>query len=255
MRKPIIIGNWKMNPATQTEAVNLAKDVDEGVKDIKNVETVVCPPAVFLSAVGATITNVHLGSQNVFWEESGTYTGEVSPTMLRDSGCKYVIVGHSERREYLGETNEMVNKKVIACLKNGLQPILCIGENLMAKEEKKTEIVLREQLNQALKSITPEQVKNIIVTYEPIWAISKGTKDTRNPAQPAEVVKAIKLMRGMLSQLYNADLVREINVIYGGSVDSQNAGEFLEAKEIDGALVGGASLNAEEFIRIVKKVA
>ena len=254
MQKPIIIGNWKMNPTSQAEALQLVENINKGLVGIKDVETVICPPVVFMAAINDQANNFSLGAQNVFWQTAGTYTGEISPAMLKDRGCRYAIIGHSERRKYSGETNAMINKKVIACFDNDLEPILCIGEDLVAREANQTKVILREQLEAALKNVSPEQISQLIITYEPVWAISKGTKETRRPAQSTEVVDAIMLIRAMLSQLYSEDTAQKVRIIYGGSVDSQNVSEFLPTKEIAGALVGGASLEAEEFVGIVKNV-
>lgn len=221
-----------MNPQTIAEAKRLFNSVKEGIKNIKNVEIVICPPFVYLSALKSEITGfssaISFGGQSCFWEEKGAFTGEVSPKMLKDVGCRYVIIGHSERRRYQKETDEMVNKKIKAALKNDLKPILCV------------ETV--SQVKKGLKGILGEDLKNIVIAYEPVFAIGTG-----KPCSPEKAEK----MRKAIKSAINTDLP----ILYGGSVNSQNARDYIEKAGFQGLLVGGASLNPEEFIKIVKNVA
>ena len=240
----LIVANWKMNPSSESEAVRLAKSCDE-----KGV--VICPPFTFLSATHQNLRKAELGAQDVFWENpipGGAFTGEVSISMLKKIGVGYVIIGHSERRKYLGETDEMINKKVMATLGFGLKVILCVGEPLLVRKEglDTAKNYVKKQLLADLKDIPnlQRQISNIIIAYEPIWAIGTGKPD--NPADSAEMSKFIK---ALLNSKFN---IQNSKVIYGGSVTSSNVGRIFEYREIDGALVGGASLKAEEFKKIIK---
>ncbi|MGB2799516.1 MAG: triose-phosphate isomerase [Dehalococcoidia bacterium] len=246
MRTPLIAGNWKMN-TTVAEASALVEEIKERLDIIEGVEKVLCPPFVSLTSVKKLLqgSSIKLGAQNIYFEEKGAYTGEVSPLML--SGiCEFVILGHSERRQYFGETDEVVNKKVHAALKAGLTPILCLGEKLEEMEARKTEEVVTRQVNGAFKGI--ESPQRLVIAYEPIWAIGTGRAAT---AEQANITIAI--IRNTLSQLYGSGIALETRILYGGSVTAANIFEFIIQPEIDGALVGGASLKADEFLSIVEQ--
>ncbi|MFC1929545.1 triose-phosphate isomerase [Chloroflexota bacterium] len=246
MRIPMIAGNWKMN-TTVTEAVVLVRTMLAGLDEISNVEKVVCPPFVSLAAVSEIIKNssVKPGAQNVFYEEKGAYTGEVSPSMLAEL-CEFVIVGHSERRQYFHEVGEIVNRKVIATLKAGLKPVLCVGEKLEENEAGKTEEIVTEQLESSLAGI--DSLNGLVIAYEPIWAIGTGRAATGKQANDI-----IAIVRRNISRLYGAQIVQELRILYGGSVTAANTEEFMQQPEVDGALVGGASLKADEFVSIVNQ--
>lgn len=240
----LIVANWKMNPASESEAVRLAKSCDEK-------GAVICPPFTFLNAARQNLRKADLGAQDVFWENpipGGAFTGEVSISMLKKIGASYVIIGHSERRKYLGETDGMINKKVLATIGFGLKVILCVGEPLSVKKEgfESAKNYVKKQLLADFKDIPnlQRQADNITIAYEPIWAIGTGKPD--NPADSAEMAKFIKNL------LDSRFAIRDARVIYGGSVTSSNAGCIFEHDEIGGALVGGASLKAEEFKKIIK---
>ena len=248
MRTPLIAGNWKMN-TTIAEASALVEAMKERLDIIEGVEKVICPPFISLASIKQLLqgSSIKLGAQNMYFEEKGAYTGEVSPLML--SGiCEFVILGHSERRQYFGETDEVVNKKVHAALKAGLTPILCLGEKLEEMEARKTEEVVTRQVNGALKGI--ESPQGLVIAYEPIWAIGTG-----RAATPEEANITIAVIRKTLSQLYGDGIALETRILYGGSVTADNIFEFVIQPEIDGALVGGASLKAEEFLSIVEQSA
>lgn len=234
---------------TIDEALALVFYLKEAFLHEKNVDVAVAPPFTALKAVCDQIKDsiIQLSAQDTFWEESGAYTGEISPVMLRDVGCRYVIVGHSERRRYFRESNEMVNRKIKATLNPGLVPIVCVGESLEEREKDYTFKVIERQINECLYNVFADEVKSLIVAYEPIWAI--GTGQTATDAQAQEVHQFI---RQLLSSLYDADLANIIRIIYGGSVTPHNIGGLMAQPDIDGALVGGASLNAQSFIDIVR---
>ncbi|BDU50137.1 triose-phosphate isomerase [Haliovirga abyssi] len=248
MRKLIVAGNWKMNK-TNTEAVKTVSELKELVKDVKNVEVVVGVPFTALSDVAKELkdSNVKVAAENMHWEEKGAFTGEISPLMLKDINVEYVILGHSERREYFGETNEIVNKKVKSALAHDLKPILCVGEQLEDRESGNTEKVVEDHVVGGLKDLTKEDMLNVVVAYEPVWAI--GTGKTATPAQAEEVHKFI---RGLIAKLYDEETANEITIQYGGSMKPANAEELISQKNIDGGLVGGASLIPEDFSKIVK---
>ncbi len=246
MRVPIIAGNWKMN-TTVSEAIELVKAMRTGVDEIGNVEKIICPPFVSLATIREIIkgSSIKLGAQNLFHEEKGAYTGEISPKMIAEL-CEFVIIGHSERRQYFGETGEVVNKKIAAALKFDLKPILCIGEKLEENEAGKTEYVVTEQLKSSLAGI--DFLHGLLLAYEPIWAIGTGRAATGEQANAT-----ISLIRRSIYELYNDKIANDIRILYGGSVTAANATEFMQQTEIDGALVGGASLKAAEFLSIVKQ--
>ena len=246
-RKAIIAGNWKMNK-TPKEAKELLNAITPLVKDA-GCEVIACVPYVDLAtALEATEgTNVKIGAENCHWAESGAFTGEISTGMLKEMGVEYVVLGHSERRQYFGETDETVNKKVKAALRNDLKPIVCVGETLEQREAGKTEEVITKQVELALAGLTEEQVKNTIIAYEPIWAIGTGKTATKEDANAT-----IMQIRKKLAEIYGQNEAEGVIIQYGGSVKSSNAKELFEMSDIDGGLVGGASLKAEEFSKIVK---
>ncbi len=248
MRKTIIAGNWKLNK-TNREAIELVTLCIRDLGDIAEIDVVVCPPFTALSDVSDLLTdsNIGLGAQNLFWEETGAYTGEVSALLLKDIGVQYVILGHSERRQYFAETDEAVNKKIRAALKHQLTPIVCIGEVLKEREENKTFDVIKKQFNRSLSDLTNQEIEKIIIAYEPIWAI--GTGKTATPQQAQEVHRFI---RELLTEKYNREIAETVRIQYGGSVKPDNIAELADQPDIDGALVGGASLQQGSFVAIVK---
>jgi len=246
MRMPMIAGNWKMN-TTVEEAVALVEKMLPALDGVPGVEKVVCPPYVSLSAVGKLLkaSSVKLGAQNLFYEEKGAYTGEVSPLML--SGlCEYVIIGHSERRQYFSESGEIVNKKVKAALKFGLKPILCVGEDLDQREAGRTEEIIEEQLGSSLSGI--KTLDTLTMAYEPIWAIGTGKAATGEQANDV-----IGFIRSFVAGKAGKGIAENMRILYGGSMKDDNAGEFIKQPEIDGGLIGGASLKADQFISIVEQ--
>lgn len=248
MRKTIIAGNWKMYK-TLKEGQELAVALRRDLYQIENVEIAICPPFTLLSFLADALetSNIALGAQDTFWQEEGAFTGEISPKMLKDAGCKFVIIGHSERRQYFAESNESVNKKIVASLKDGLTPIVCVGETLAQREANKTFDVLTDHVQNGLKDINAEDMLKIVLAYEPVWAI--GTGKTATPQQAEEVHKFI---RELLSKLYDKDTANQVRIQYGGSVKPENIKELLLQPDIDGALVGGASLTASSFSAIIK---
>jgi triosephosphate isomerase (TIM) len=245
-RLPMIAGNWKMN-TTVDEAVKLVKAMLPGMDNLKDVEKVICPPFVSLSAVKDTIkgSSVKMGAQNVFFEEKGAYTGEISPLMLAGM-CEYVIIGHSERRQYFNETDEIVNKKMKAAIKIGLKPILCVGEKLEENEAGKTEAVLTRQV----KACSDHEffTHGTVIAYEPIWAIGTG-----RAATAAQANKTINFIRKLITEQQGGDIGGCVRILYGGSVTAVNIAEFIKELDIDGALVGGASLKANDFLSIARQ--
>ncbi len=251
MRTPIIAGNWKMNKtiAEARELVTAMRDDLKRLAATGKVEIVLCPPFTSIPEVAGLVkgTGIEVGGQNVFWEPKGAFTGEISAPMLREVS-EYVIIGHSERRQYFGETDETVNKKIKAALTYQLKPIVCVGENLAQNEAGQTEAFVGGQVRAAFQGLTREQARGIVVAYEPIWAIGTGRAASGEGAN-AIVAKAI---RAVLAKLYDDDTAQDIRVQYGGSVTPKNVAEFLAQPEIDGALVGGASLVAADFVAICK---
>ena len=245
-RKAVIAGNWKMNN-TPTEAGLLLEALIPGVHDA-GCEVVVCVPFTDLCNVVAKCagTNVHVGAQNVHFEKSGAFTGEVSADMLLDLGVEYVVIGHSERRQYFGETDETVNKRTLAALNAGLKPIVCVGESLTQREQGVTEELVRMQVKIALNGVTAEELKNVVIAYEPIWAIGTGKTATADQAQ--EVCAAI---RKVVGELYGEEAAKGLTVQYGGSMNAKNCEELLSKPDVDGGLIGGASLKADQFAIIV----
>ena len=246
MRKKVIAGNWKMN-MLPNEAINFIQDLTPLVKDTKN-EVIICAPYtdLFYTILNAQDTNIKIGAQNMHFEEKGAYTGEVSGKMLKSIGVEYVIIGHSERRQYFAETDETVNKKIKAAFENDLKPIVCVGETLEEREKGIAFDVITKQTRLALDGLSNEQVKNTIIAYEPIWAIGTGKTATADDAN-----ESIKKIREEISKIYGKDIAKCVIILYGGSVKSSNAKELFNKSDIDGGLVGGASLKAEEFAKIV----
>ncbi len=246
MGRLLIAGNWKMHK-TIPEALNLIRELKELVKDVNDRDILVCPPFTALYPVSKELkdSNIDLGGQNMYFEEQGAFTGEVSPLMLKDAGCSYVILGHSERRHIFGETDELVNKKVLSAVNHGLIPILCVGELLEERENGKTQEVVEKQVREGLKGIDGDD--EFVIAYEPVWAI--GTGKTATPELAEEVHLFI---RQVLSDMFGSEKANSVRILYGGSVKPENAAGLLNMENIDGALVGGASLKAESFAKIVK---
>ena len=248
MRVPLITGNWKMNTMV-SEAIELSNEMRSGLDEIDGVDKVICPPFTSLATVYKLIkgSSIKLGAQNMYFESKGASTGEISPIMLAEL-CQFVIIGHSERRQYFGESGEIINKKVKAALKIGLKPILCIGEKLEDNEAARTEKVVIRQLELALAGV--DNLTGLVIAYEPIWAIGTGRAATGEEAN-----EIIGLIRCNLAKLYSKEATRSLQILYGGSVTAANSGEFIKQPEIDGALVGGASLDANQFLSIVRQTA
>jgi len=246
MRRKVIAGNWKMN-MLPNEAIEYIQAFEPMVKESK-AEIILCVPYtdLFYCLMNAQGTNIKIGAQNMHFAENGAYTGEISGKMLKSIGVEYVIIGHSERRQYFNETDETVNKKIKAAFENELKPIVCVGETLEQRESGKTESIITSQTRLALEGLTEEQVKNTIIAYEPIWAIGTGKTATSEDAN-----NSIKAIRAEIKRLYGDDVADEVIIQYGGSVKSSNAKELFSTSDIDGGLVGGASLKPDEFSKIV----
>jgi len=247
-RRLFIAGNWKMN-LTLSASLELAEGLMKAASGITDVDIAVCPPSIYVLPVAAALkgSNVGVGAQNIYFEKEGAFTGEISASMLKDAGCQYVILGHSERRNILGESSELVNLKTHAALAAGLIPIVCVGELLKERKAGTTEQVVRRQFDGSFSSISAEDMKKCIIAYEPVWAI--GTGEVATPEQAEEVHLAI---RKMIEKNYNKEVAEMVRIQYGGSVNDKNAKEILAKPNVDGALVGGASLKLEPFMGIVK---
>ena len=245
-RKAIIAGNWKMNK-TATEAKALISELIPAVKDA-GCEVVICVPFTDLvTAVEMTKgTNIHVGAENVHFEKSGAFTGEISADMLTDLGVEYVVIGHSERRQYFAETNETVNKRTKAALAGGLKPIICVGESLDQREQGVTEELVRMQVKIALNGVTADELKNVVIAYEPIWAIGTGKTATSQEAN-----ETIGDIRNAVGEVFGSETAQQTRIQYGGSMNPKNAAELMSKEEIDGGLIGGASLKAEDFSKVV----
>ncbi|ADL42447.1 triosephosphate isomerase [Caldicellulosiruptor obsidiansis OB47] len=245
-RKKIIAANWKMNKTPQ-EAKEFVEELKKYIDDVQ-AEVVICAPSILVPYVKEAIegTNIKLGTQNMFYEEKGAYTGEISGPMLKEVGVEYVVIGHSERRQYFGETDEIVNKKVLAALKFGIKPIVCVGETLKQREYGITDELVRLQVKIALNGVSKEDVEKVVIAYEPIWAIGTGKNAT-----PEEANRVIGVIRNVIAEMYDEDTAQKVRIQYGGSVNSANSAEIFNMPEIDGGLVGGASLNAQEFAKIL----
>lgn len=247
-RKKLIAGNWKMYK-TCTEAVDSVKDLDRRTKDITDPDIMIAPPFTALWPVAEALKNsrIRVGAQNLFWEKEGAFTGEISPAMLVSAGCRYVIIGHSERRQYFGETDESVNKKIRAAIENTLIPILCIGESQEQRAAGETFSVLDKQVQKGLEGFSLTDLKNLVVAYEPVWAIGTGQTATTDQAQEAH-----QYIRSRIASRFDKELANSMRILYGGSVKPDNAAALMAMPDLDGALVGGASLDAETFSRIVR---
>ena len=246
MRRKVIAGNWKMN-MLPNETIDFIQELTPLVKDTKN-EVILCVPYIdlFYALLHVKDTNIKIGAQNMHWEEKGAYTGEISGKMLKSIGVEYVIIGHSERRQYFAETDETVNKKIKSALANGLKPIVCVGETLEQREAGQTEQIVTSQIEKAFKDIPASLLEQIIIAYEPIWAIGTGKTATKEDANTT-----IMQIRKKLAEIYGQNEADGVIIQYGGSVKSSNAKELFEMSDIDGGLVGGASLKADEFSKIV----
>jgi len=249
MRKPIIAGNWKMYK-TLKDGQELAVALKRELYKIENVDIVICPAYTLLAYLADDLeeSNIALGAQDIYWQEEGAFTGEVSPPMLKDAGCRYVIIGHSERRQFFGETNETVNKKIRAGLKYGLTPIICVGENLEERESNNTFKVIKDHIEGGLADISAEDTLKTVIAYEPVWAIGTGKTATSEQAQEAH-----KFIRDLLRKMYGEEVAIQVRIQYGGSVQPENIAELMGKPDVDGALVGGASLKIESFSSIVTK--
>jgi triosephosphate isomerase len=249
MRRLFVAGNWKMN-LTAKSADSLASGLAAEIPaEIPQVEVAVCPPFPYLTSVQAVLrgTGIHLGAQNAYFEEPGAFTGEVAPAMLVDVGCKYAILGHSERRQLMGETSAIVSRKTAACLKHGLDVILCVGELLEERQSNRTEAILDEQLGGSLAGIDAGAMSHIVIAYEPVWAIGTGVT-----ASPEQAEAAHAYIRNWAGKRYNSQIAENLRILYGGSVKPDNAQTLMQQPNVDGALVGGASLKVEQFLPIVR---
>ncbi|MBZ9578409.1 triose-phosphate isomerase [Patescibacteria group bacterium] len=247
--KSLIVANWKMNPQSSAEAKRLFNSAKRGIKKIRNVEVVICPPFTYLSSVQYQVSSIKLGGQNCFWKEAGPFTGEVSPKQLLNLGCKYAILGHSERRRYFGETDEIINRKIKAAISVKLNPIFCIGETKEEREKGQTQSILKSQIEKGLPKISKKEIKKITIAYEPVWAIGTG-----KPCNVEEAQKMGLLIRKMIVKKYSRGIAENLRIIYGGSVNSKNATDYVREANFQGLLVGGASLNPREFIKILRSV-
>ena len=250
MRKPIIAGNWKMHK-TVAEAVDFCVKLKEAVSSVVGVEVLICPPFTALVPVSEALkgSNLKLGAQNMYWEEKGAFTGEISPLMLKEVGCHYVILGHSERRQFFGETDAGVNKKAKAAFEQGMLPIVCVGERLEQREAGETQAVITSQVKGSLSGLTAEQVENLVIAYEPVWAIGTGKTASDEDAQTV-----ISQIRSLVGELFGVAAAEKMRIQYGGSVKPGNTAGLMSQSDIDGALVGGASLDIDSFVGIVKAV-
>lgn len=250
--KPLIIANWKCNPTSQQDAKHLFFSLSNKIKQFSKVEVVICPPFVYLPLFKEGII---LGSQDCHWQNKGAYTGQVSPRMLKDLNCQYVILGHSERRRYFKETDQLINRKIKTALRARLKPILCLGEEVrdsfdsQGRPLNEMSLVIAEQLEKDLSGLTVSRLRDLVVAYEPVWAIGSG-----QACPPEEAMKAALFIRQTLTKLYSRSAAEKVRVVYGGSVNSKNGLAYIKETVMDGLLVGGASLNATEFIKLVEKV-
>lgn len=248
MNTKLIIANWKMNPCTRKQAEQLFEAVNKEVKkrDITGKEIIICPPVIYLASIIKNLkTKIKFGAQNCHWEQQGAYTGEVSPKMIKHSGCKYVIIGHSERRNYFKETEDMINQKILSALKVGLKVILCVGE----KESEYMASVVKKQLKEGLAGISRVQAEKLIIAYEPVWAIGSG-----NPCKPSDALEAKLFIKKIITEIYGRKLSDQLPIIYGGSVKSNMVNKYIQQANMDGLLIGGASLDSREFVNIIEEV-
>jgi len=243
----IIVANWKMNPVSFTEADNLLNTIKKGIKKSDNTNIIICPPAIYLAKIKSN-ASLELGIQNISWEDKGAFTGEISASMASNLDIKYALIGHSERRLYLKETDEMINAKIISAVKNKLKPVLCIGETLKEKKQDRMSEIITIQLQLALKNLSEAQILNsgIQIAYEPVWAIGTGETPSIN-----EIMSTVLLVRKIITNLYDRATAERVFVLYGGSVNGQNAFDIVDKTGMNGLLIGSASLNGSEFVRIV----
>ena len=250
MRKPFVAGNWKMNTDSHS-SVNLAENIASGAAEIagQNVDIAVFPPFLYLESIIKTlgVSNIAVGAQDIYFEQNGAFTGEISVSMLKDIGCTYALCGHSERRHVIGETDELINKKVTAAISGGLLPVLCVGELLDERKASQTNEVVTRQVKRGLAGLSAEKISAVTIAYEPVWAIGTGLTATPEQAQEAH-----ELVRNLLAEMYDAQLAQEIRILYGGSVKPDNAAELMQQQDVDGSLVGGASLKADDFLSIIR---
>lgn len=251
MRKPFIAGNWKMNNDAKYSG-ELAAGLAEALKDVTTVDVAVCPAFVYLRTVANALggSDIKVGAQDVYFEGNGAFTGEISTDMLRDVCCTYAIIGHSERRHVIGETDELINKKLLAVLKSGLLPILCVGELLEEREAEKTTEVVTRQIKAGLASVSSAEMVNVTVAYEPVWAIGTGKTATADQAQEVHA-----MIRKLLGEMYDSDTAEQVRIQYGGSAKPANTAELMANEDVDGLLVGGASLKVEDFAAMINAVA
>ncbi|MBI4666963.1 MAG: triose-phosphate isomerase [Nitrospinae bacterium] len=247
-RRLLVAGNWKMNN-TVGQSLDLVESLKKETRDIHKVDIIVAPPFTAIKPVYDILENssIQISGQNVFWEESGAYTGEVSPMMLKEAGCKWVIVGHSERRQYFGETDETVNRRLKAAAPAGLKVIACVGETLEEREKGETMAVLERQVKGAMAGVSHSEIEKVVIAYEPVWAIGTGKTATSDQAEEAHA-----FIRSVVAGLYDVGVGESTRILYGGSVKAQNAQELFSRANVDGGLVGGASLKAQEFIAIIR---
>ncbi len=234
-----------MNPESQKKAEQFFNNIQKGIKNTKNVEIIICPPFIYLAKLKSLTSKLKIGAQNCHYKEKGAYTGEISPSMLKNLKCEYVIIGHSERRNEFKETDEMINKKLLAIFKSKLKPILCVGE----KQKEQMITAIKSQLKIGLKNINRAKAQDLIIAYEPIWAIGTG-----NFCDPNDVLEVNLFIKQTLSKIYNRKLAEEIPILYGGSVNANNADSYIKIGKMNGVLVGGSSLDSSEFINIIKKI-
>ncbi len=248
MRKPLIAGNWKMFK-TEDEAVLFAEELAGRVTDVQDREILVCPPALYVYPVVHALVGspVLVGAQNIFWEDQGAFTGEMSAPMLKSTGARFAIIGHSERRQYFFETDETVNKRLMACLKAGITPVVCVGETLAEREADRTLSVISTQIKGGLKDVSKAQAEHLVIAYEPVWAIGTGRTATPEIAQEVH-----GFIRSQLKDLFGPEIAGSIRILYGGSVKPDNIDLLMAKEDIDGALVGGASLEVASFERIIR---
>lgn len=247
--KLLLVANWKMNPQNEKEAINLFETVKKGIKKKKGIEVVICPPFVYLPSLHSRSKMVSLGAQNVFYKEKGAFTGEISAAMLKSLGVAYVILGHSEVRINLKETDEIINKKVKECLESGLRPIICVGETEEEKQKGQKAEVIERQLAKALERVPRKYAKKITIAYEPVWAIGTGQN-----CQIDEAMGSFLLVRKIMVKLYGKEIANATRIIYGGSVTAGNAASYINEGLANGILVGSASLDSKEFLQIINSI-
>ncbi|MBU1957557.1 triose-phosphate isomerase [bacterium] len=248
--KPLIVGNWKMNINSLTETKKLFNSIKRKAKGLeRKAEIVVCPSSAYLSNLKTQNSSVVLGAQDLFWENEGNFTGNISPLILKETDCKYVLVGHSERRKHNKETNEMISKKLKKAIDNGFKVILCVGETATEKKTGQALRVLNTQVSKALNRIDDKEIKNVIIAYEPVWAVGTG-----KPCESSVVLTQNLLIRNMIKKRYSSKIAKDFKILYGGSVNSDNAKEYIDVARTQGLLIGEASLNSQEFIKIIKNI-